>query len=87
MARHAQKTSPVVPASGGGETGIAPLRIAGGAPTGFDPVGRLRFDISRAFGANNQDRWSPLGTSLFLLAACGTFWSLVAFALLSGRQG
>lgn len=86
MARNTQTISPVVPAADRAETGIAPLRIAGAAPAGFDPVGRIRFDISRAFGATNQDRWSPLGTSLFLLVACGTFWGLVALALLIGRH-
>ena len=86
MARTAHKFRPVAPAGGKVEAEIAPLRIAERGPVGFDPVGRLRLDIGRAFGATGQDRWSPLGTSIFLLAVCGTFWILVALALLSGRS-
>ena len=86
MARNAHKIGPLVPAVERAAPAPAPLRLAEGGQAGFDPVGRLRFHVSKAFGASGQDRWSPLSTSVFLLAVCGTFWLLVAMALLNSRH-
>lgn len=86
MAQNAHKIGPLMPATKLAETRAPSLRIADGGPSGFDPVGRLRADLDTALLPGGQDRWSPLGTSLFLLAVCGTFWVLVAMALFNGRH-
>jgi len=85
LARHAHKIGPLAPATADVETRPAALRIAESGQTGVDPVGGLRLNLNRAFGAS-QDRWSPLSTSVFLLAVCGTFWFLVAVAVLNTRH-
>ena len=85
MARHAHKIGPLVATTGKTEPGPTPLRVARNGQTGVDPVGGLQMNLSRALKSTTQDRWSPLSTSIFLLAVCGTFWSLVALALLNAR--
>ena len=85
LARHAHKIGPLVATTGETEPGPTPLRVARSGQTGVDPVGGLQMTLGRAFRTTSQDRWSPLSTSIFLLAVCGTFWSLVALALLNAR--
>lgn len=85
MARHAPRMGPLVPTAGDIEPGATPLRAGETGQTGVEPVGGLQMNLGKAFRATSQDRWSPLSTSIFLLAVCGTFWSLVALALLNAR--
>lgn len=86
MARNAHKISLPATQDMAVDRSPAPLRIADDAQGGYDPVGRLRADLDIAFVSGGHGRWSPLGTSMFLLAVCGTFWVLVAMALVNGLR-
>jgi hypothetical protein len=85
LGRNAHKFSPSVSAPGSIRVASAKgqISLSEAGQAGVDPVARLQANISGAF-KTTEDRWSPLSTSVFLLAVCGTFWALVA-ALVLGR--
>ena len=51
--------------------------------SGFNPVGRVQTDLQ---AAHHADRWSSRTTSAFLIAVCGSFWALIAMALLHSQR-
>ena len=51
--------------------------------SGFNPVGGVQTDLQ---ATHHADRWSSRTTSAFLIAVCGSFWALIALALLHSQR-